>query len=80
MKVGEKSKSYAGNRAKNKIVHAEYRAFKRGNIGMGVMLAGVSRSAGVANIINGVHVGAFVVALGTLPQTQTVTPELNYMP
>ena len=66
MKVSEKSKNYAGNRAMNKIVHAEYRAFKRGNIGTGIMLAGASRAAGVANIIVGVPVTAVVATAGLL--------------
>jgi len=64
MKVTEKSKNYAGNRAMNKIVHAEYRAFKRGNISTGVLLAGTSRAAGVANIIVGIPVTAVVAAGG----------------
>ena len=50
----------------NKIVHAEYRAFKRGNIGTGVMLAGASRVAGVANIIVGVSFTAVVATAGLL--------------
>lgn len=66
MKVGEKSKNYAGNRAMNKVVHAEYRQFKKGNIGRGIMLAGASRVAGVGNIIIGVPVTAVVATAGLL--------------
>lgn len=50
----------------NKIVHAEYSQFKRGNVGRGLMLAGASRAAGVANIIVGVPVTALVASAGLL--------------